>query len=366
VTRRRKNPGELTPREARDRYLRRRRPDSTSKSVDGWEYRLKLFVEWCESVGIDRVGELRGYDLDEYYEIRSAEIAPATLEGEMWTLKMFCSFLEDLGAVEDLAEKVRIPDLDPEDRSNDTKLATENAVALLEYYRNSEPAPAGDYGTRAHAFLELAWWTGARQGGLRALDLRDVELGSNPYVDFRHRPETGTPLKNKLGGERPVALNREMAEVLKHYVDNNRYDVRDDNGRQPFLASAQGRPASDNTIRVWSYLATLPCLHGPCPHGKDPETCQWTEYSHASKCPSSRSPHQIRTGAVTYLLNQGWPPEDVAERVNASVKTIEQHYDKADPDERRRRLLDRMERRRRPLVDQLELSKDDTDQNDDA
>lgn len=356
--RRRRDPADLTPREAAQRYLRRRRPDSTESSIHGWEYRLKLFVEWCESVGIQTVGQLRGYDMDEYYELRSAEIAPATLEGEMWTLKMFSGFLEDLGAVEDgLADSVRIPDLDPEDRSSDTKLHTDAALALLKYYRKSEQ----EYGTRPHAFLELAWMTGARQGGLRALDLQDVHLGEKPYVDFRHRPETGTPLKNKLRGERPVALNAEIADVLREYQRNHRYDVHDDHGRQPLLASAQGRPG-ENTLRVWSYLATQPCLHGPCPHGKERETCLWTEYAHASKCPSSRSPHQIRTGAITWFLNRGWPPEDVAERVNATVKTIEQHYDKADPDERRRRLRDRMEKRRRPLVDQLEFDHDDHDQ----
>jgi integrase len=346
--RRRTNPADLSPRKARDRYLRRRKADSTDKSVSGWAYRLKLFVEWCESVGIEQVGELRGYDIDEYYEIRSAEIAPATLEGEMWTLKMFMEFLEDLGAVEDLAEKVRIPDLDPSDRSSDTKLHTDDAMALLKYYRSADE----DYGSRAHAFLELAWVTAARQGGLRALDIRDVHLDEKPHVVFRHRPESDTPLKNKMGGERPVAIPRETAEVLREYLESNRYEVRDDAGRQPFLASAQGRPGPD-TVRVWSYMATLPCIHQPCPHGKEPAACQWTDYAHASKCPSSRSPHQIRTGAITWLLNLGWPPEDVAERANASVKTIEQHYDKADLDERRRRLHERMEDRRRPLVNAM-------------
>jgi len=349
--RRRPDPSDLSPREARDRYLRRRKPDSTDKSIHGWEYRLKIFVEWCESVGITTVGELRRYDIDEFYELRSADIAPATLEGEMWTLKMFLDFLEDLGAVDDgISDAVRIPDLDEEDRSNDTKLHTDDAMALLDYYRNNE----SDYGTRRHAFLELAWFTGARQGGINALDIRDCHFGENPYVEFRHRPDSGTPLKNKLGGERPVAITRETADVLQAYIDGPRYDVRDDHGRQPLISSAKGRPHT-NTLRVISYLATIPCLHSPCPHGKEEIACNWTEYAHASKCPSSRSPHQIRTGAVTWLLNKGWPPEDVAERVNASVKTIEQHYDKADPEERRRRLLDRMEDRRRSLVDDLEV-----------
>ncbi|MWG36936.1 tyrosine-type recombinase/integrase [Halomarina oriensis] len=353
--RRRRDPGDLAPRDAVRRYLRRRASDSTEKSVHGWEYRLKLWVEWCEGIGLDRVDDVRRWDVDEYYELRSSAVAPATLEGEMWTLKMFCEFLEDLGAVEDgLADAVRIPDLDPEDRSNDTKLRTEHALALLRYYRMT-PAV---YATRAHAYLELAWTTGARQSGLRALDIRDLHTDGAPYLDFRHRPDTGTGLKNKLGGERPVAVTEETASVLQEFIQTHRYDVHDDHGRQPLLASAQGRPGP-NTVRVWSYLATLPCQHVPCPHGQKRETCEKTEYAHASKCPSSRSPHQIRTGAITWFLNLGWPPEDVAERVNATVKTIEQHYDKADPEQRRRRLRERMEKRRRPLVDELSIDDED-------
>jgi len=353
--RRRPEAGDLRPGEAVERYLRRRRSDSTESSVHGWSYRLKLFVEWCDSVGIERVGDLRGYDLDEYYELRSAEIEPVTLEGEMWTLKMFCEFLEDIEAVDDgLADRVRIPDLDPDDRSSDTMLDADEAQALLEHYRQSER----EYGTRQHAYLELAWFTGARQGGLRALDIRDVELGENPYVMFRHRPDTGTPLKNKLRGERPVALSDEIADVVRTYSSEHRYDVHDDHGRQPLIASANGRPTS-NTVRIWSYLATLPCTYGLCPHGKTIEDCEWTARAHASKCPSSRSPHQIRTGTITWLLNRGWPPQDVAERVNASVKTIEDHYDKATPEERRERLRERMEDRRRSLIDQLEFENDD-------
>jgi integrase len=311
-------------------------------------------VEWCEGVGIDRVGDLERYDLDEYYELRSAKVAPATLEGGMWTLKMFIRFLEDLGAVEDgLAEAVRIPDLDQADRSDDTKLHTDAAIALLRYYQDSDT----HYGTRWHVMVELAWVTGARQGGLRGLDLQDCELGESPYVEFRHRPETGTPLKNKLQGERPVALKRTTADAVQEYIDEHRWDVRDDNGRQPLFTTPRGRPVK-NTLRVWCYQATQPCLHMECPHGKQRETCQWTDVHHASKCPSSRSPHQLRTGAITYLLNQGWPPEDVAERVNSTVETIEQHYDKADPEERRRRLRERMEDRRRSLVENTEFDHD--------
>lgn len=339
----------MTPRDARDRYLSRRNADSTDRSVDSWFYRLKLFCEWCQGVGIETVGDLRRLDMDDYYHVRSAEIAPTTLKNEMSTLKMFCEWLEGLGAVDDgLADSVQIPKLDADARSNDSKLHARDALPLLMQFRNGPQR-----GSRLHAIFELAWVTGARVGGIRGLDVRDLHTGSNPYLAFRHRPGTDTPLKNKILGERPVEIPQETADVLSEYVHGDRHDVRDDHGRQPLLASTRGRP-STNTLRVWSYLAVQPCLFFDCPHGRGRESCEFTDYTHASKCPSSRSPHRIRTGAITHLLNIGWPPEDVAERVNSSIGTIEQHYDKAAPEERFRRLRERMESRRRSLINDLD------------
>ncbi|WP_411964524.1 tyrosine-type recombinase/integrase [Haloferax sp. YSMS24] len=343
MTERRRDPGALKPREAASRYLRRRRADSTDASVDSWKYRLRLFVQWAEGIGIETVSQFRGYDLDEYFELRSAAVAPATLEGEMWTLRKFFEYLEQLEAVDDgIAQSVRIPDIDDEDRTDDTQLEAPDAIALLQFYRQSDVHRA----TRNHVFLELAWYTGARQGGIRALDLRDLFLDEN-YIEFRHRPETDTPLKNKRNGERPVAIPTEVSEVIREYVDGKRYDVHDEHQRQPLLASMDGRPKT-NTIRMWSYLATLPCLHGPCPHGRDSDTCEMTKFAHASKCPSSRSPHKIRTGSITWQLDSGLPPEIVAERVNAGIDVIKKHYDAATA-------FERMERRRRQYIDHLEI-----------
>lgn len=350
----RPDPGSLSPREAVRRYLRRRSSDATDQSVDSFWYRLKLFVEWCEGVGLATVGDIAGWDLDEYYELRAERLAPSTLENEMRTLQKFCEFLEQLEAVEDgLADRVRIPDVDDADRVDDTLLATEDALPFLEYYRNS---PAG-FGTRAHVLLELGWTVGARQGGLRALDVMDVHVDDR-YIEFVHRPETGTPLKRKRDGERPVAILEETADAIERYLDHHRHDVQDEHGRAPFLASMKGRPAL-STFRVWMYLATQPCIYGPCPHGRERETCEYTETSHASKCPSSRSPHQVRTGSITWQLNQGLPPAVVAERVNAELATVKQHYDKATVRERRLRQRQRMERDRRPFVDDLGLGETD-------
>lgn len=343
------DPGALSPREAVERYLRRRQADATDASVKSYKYRLKLWVEWVEGIGIERVDELRGYDFDEYYGIRSGRIAPVTLQNEMQTLRMFAEYLEQIDAVDDLADSVRIPNVDKNEVSSDVSLEVDDAIPLLAYYRGSDSA----YGSRAHALLELTWFTGARQGGLRGLDLRDF-YPDEQFVDFVHRPETGTPLKNKSDGERPVAIPSSVVDVLEEFIEGNRHDVVDDHGRAPLLASMRGRP-TENTFRAWSYLATEPCLHSPCPHDQERETCEFVDYTHASKCPSSRSPHQIRTGSITWQLDVGLPPAVVAERVNADLRTIKQHYDKATDVERRERLRIRMERDRRPFIESLDL-----------
>lgn len=107
-----------------------------------------------------------------------------------------------------------------------------------------------------------------------------------------------------------------------------------------------GGRASKNGVRAWMYLATVPCLHTDCPHGKDPETCEFLEYSTSSQCPSSRSPHQVRTGSVTWQLNRGVPPERVSERVNTSIEVLLRHYDQPSKMEamceRRREFIDRL------------------------
>lgn len=342
--RRRRDPADWTPREAKERYLRRRRNDSTEKSVEGFHGRLKLFVEWCEGVGITRVGDLQPYDVNEYFDLRSGDVAPSTVEGEMYTLKKFSEFLEQLGAVEELADKVPIPDVSREDRSRDTKFPSSEALATIEFHRNNPET----FGTRAHVFLELAWFTGARLGGLLGLDLRDVR-SDGAFVEFRHRPDTGTPLKNSFHGERAVAIPESTTRAIELFRSKHRYEVHDDHGRQPLLASRYGRP-TENTVRVWCYMATQPCVRGSCPHGKEPSVCEWTERDAASKCPSSRSPHAIRTGSITWQLNSGVPIEVVSQRVNAGVDVIEEHYDKPSKKELWRRRRQQMEERRNHLT----------------
>jgi hypothetical protein len=132
---------------------------------------------------------------------------------------------------------------------------------------------------------------------------------------------------------------------MNDYLETERHDVHDEDGKRPLLASVNGR-ASENAVRSWMYLATQPCLHSECPHGKERESCEWVDYSKGSQCPSSRSPHQVRTGSITWQLNREMPIEAVANRVNTSVRVLKRHYDQPSD-------LEELEERRRQHIDRL-------------
>ena len=345
---------DLSVPDAVKRYLRRIRRDRADSTVQTYRLDLRQFVQWCEAEEIEQVSELSGLDFELYQDDRAAEISPSSLENQMGLLKRFIEFCEDIGAVrEDLHETIHVPRATPDEQSRDEKLTTEAATDLLLHFRDESN---GLFGTKWHAVLEVIWHTGARIGGVRALDLDDYD-SEFQVLEFRHRPRQGTPLKNKFDGERDVAILPEVAEALDRYLQEHRWDRHDDEGRAPLFTTrtTQGRP-SPGTFRSWMYQATQPCWHTdePCPHDKRRGTCGWTSSESASQCPSSRPPHSVRTGAITFHRDRGFDPQDTSERVNASMRTIEKHYDKA---ERRQK----MENRRRPQLDKLSLDDDASD-----
>lgn len=335
---------DLSAREAFERWLSKLKVSKAEATVSSYHYRLKHFVEFCESEGVDSIGELTGWDIETYEtHRRNRDLAPVTLSHEMGTLQNFLSYCARIEIVdESLPEKVDPPDVPRDAAVDETKLHPDDARALIDYYR----ASAADRGSRGHALLELTWFTGARLGALRALDLEDYDADGK-HVHFVHRPQEDTPLKNGSDGERIVGLPAAVCTVLNEYITTNRHGVFDDYGREPLLASQAGRPVQ-NAVRAWMYLATVPCHHSPCPHGNDPETCDYLDYSHASKCPSSRSPHQVRTGSITWQRNRGVPADVVSKRVNSSVRVIEDHYDKPSQ-------MEEMEKRRRPHLHRLDF-----------
>lgn len=337
---------ELSPREARERWLAKLRASRAESTVSAYHYRTKHFVEWCEERDIPSINSLNGWLIDEFEADRRAQgLKIISLNNELGTLKKLLEYCAQIEVVdESLPDKVDPPQVPAEDDVDDTRLAEEDALQLLSYYEKDPKARH----SRAHVLLTLAWFAGPpRLGAIRGLDIGDYHP-KEQYVEYHHRPDEETPLKNDARGERAVSLPDRAVEVIDGYIEKNRFDVRDDYGREPLLTSQRGRP-SRNAIRSWMYLGTVPCLHTECPHGNDPDTCEFIDYSKASQCPSSRSPHQVRTGAITWMRNRGVPVDVVSARANASVSVIEKHYDKPD-------YIEEMEKRRRPHLDKLDFA----------
>lgn len=351
-------PRDLTPREAVNRWLSKQRIDKTEATMSTYWYRLKQIVEFCESQGIESMSDLSAWELDEFdTQRRQRDPKAVTLSREYRTMNQFLEWAESVELGEPgISAILKPPKTSKDDEVNKERLMPEVARANLQRYRGDDVV-GGRRACVQHAFLELMWFTGARLAAIRGLDLADVDPEAQT-VQVHHRPDKGTDIKQAYNPERVIGLTDATASVLADYRDHNRHDVFDDENRRPFLTSSRGR-VGESTLRRYSYYATLPCFGGECPHDRDPDDCEWATLREASGCPSSRSPHKVRTGAITNMRNRGWSLDDVAERVNTSPQRIKEHYDHPD-------LHEQYEERRSEKVNMLRLDESDDDKTDET
>lgn len=335
---------DLAPVDAAERFIARRERKNSEKTVRSYANRLRGFVAWCEENDIEQMRDLDGWWLDEYERhLEAGENAPSTVKGKMTALDQLLQYCASIEVVDDdLPDKLELPKLSKEEETSDEKLDGEDARNLLDEFRNSRR----HYGTVQHVTLELMWHVGGRISCFRALDLDDW-VSEEQKLKFRHRPPTR--LKDGKDHERNVAVPKEVADALDFWIDRERPNKRDENGRKPLFSTTHGR-ASDSSLRCWAYQATQPCLYTGCPHNRRRDSCQYTQRQHSSKCPSVRGPHAIRTGSITWQLNRGLSYVKVAERVAASPETIRRYYDKPDYDESLAR--------RRPDTEDLDILSD--------
>lgn len=328
----------LSPREGVEMFIEEKRDDVAEKTLQNYKYTLDTFLEFCAEHEIENLNALSGRDVHRYRTWRRRQdVKKVTLKGNLAKLRVFLGFAARMDAVEPgLREKVKLPELEREDEARDIKLAEDRADEILDYLERFH------YASRDHVVMALLWHTGIRLGTLRAFDLEDYDPdGGCLYV--RHRPKTGTPLKNGEKAERAIAIGPHYVQVISDYIQHNRAGVKDEYGREPLIASNQGR-LSEGAVRTTVYQATQPCFIGGCPHDREPVTCEATDYGNEAKCPSSRSPHGIRRGAITRTLREGTPEEVVSDRMNVSKDVLEKHYDQ-------RTEVEKMEIRREFLED---------------
>lgn len=319
----------MTPERAVERYLKEREPEVSESTQRNHKYALKRFVEWCDETGLDDISELDGFHIHDFkiYRRENADINEVTLYNNLCALRVFVRWLESMEVVDsEVAENMILPN--PDDDAREEKIGPETAEAILEYLDKFE------YATLRHALFALLWDTGFRLGTVRALDVSDYNP-EGEYVEVHHRPDTGTPLKNKANAEREVNLHPWVCEVLNDYIRMHRNGVTDENGREPLLTSPQGRPVASN-LRAHINALTRPCHYsGECPHDRDVESCDASTMEQAQRCPSSVPPHSIRRSSITAWLNEGHSKELLSDRMNVSTKTLEKHYDARTESEKR-------------------------------
>lgn len=341
---------DLTVESAAEFYIQDRKTSDTDNSNYSVKKDLAPFVQWANKNNIT-LEDIDSWTIKQYKQFITTEKdwKRITIHNRMGCLSRFIDYYADGQTWEGHPPRVDVPKVDRRDEINKEKYDKKDALPQLAFLRGSTP----HYATFGHASLETQWNTGRRGQAIVALDLQDYvrdpddkDPADGPYLNFRHRPDEGTRLKNGIDSEEPVEISEKVAEVLDHYIARERWDKRDDYGRDPLFTTRQGR-ASMSKIRGANYLITQPCLRMRCPHEQEKESCKYRNRDHASKCPSSRSPHRIRTGSIQWQLDNGIPPEDVSDRVDASTGVIEKHYDV--PDDRRK-----MEERRREYTSTLE------------
>lgn len=324
----------IDPETALDLYLGQREGEVSDATLQSHEYRLQAFVDWCEEEDITNLNDVSGRDLHAYRAARKEDdLKPVTLQGQLSTLRVFLKFCVSIDAVpEGLPSKILLPTVGGDDEVSETTLDPARADAILDYLGRYR------YASREHVICLLLWRTGMRAGALRSLDLGDLDL-EDSAVHAVHQPEEDTPLKNAANGERWIAISEVMVRTLRDYIEGPRHDVTDEYGREPLISTEQGR-ASQSTIRGTVYRWTRPCAIGEaCPENRDPDECEATSFDAASKCPVSRSPHDLRSGAITAHLLDDVPAEIVSGRMDVSQSVLSQHYD-------RRSAREKMEQRR--------------------
>ena len=310
----------IEPTEAKRLWLESRIDEWADATMKIQRFQVEVFTDWLAENEIDDMRDVSARTAHKFRLDTKEGLAQSTVSQRMATVRRFLSFCASIDGVDPSGpERMETPN-----RGNDVRteaLEKEQAEAVLSYLRKYA------YASREHALLALTWHTGIRTGTLVSLDVEDIEADKH-RLRIRHRPESGTPLKNGKRAERYIALSPDITEILEDYITNQRSSLpTNDDNRQPLFVTSKGR-ASGKTLRQWFYKSTRPCLYGDCPHGRSPSDCDAAQRQRDAKdCPSSLSGHPIRRGAITQFLKDDTPRKAVSDRCNVSNDILDKHYD---------------------------------------
>jgi len=320
----------ISPAEAVEWYLHRRRNELASSSLKTHRSSLRHFTKWTEQVGIENLNELDGRAIQRYLTWRTEEaptsvdhLAPKSEKTQIDITRKFVEYCETIDAVRvGLHEQILPFRVKEADEVRDEMLDMERISEIHNYLETYH------YASRDHIIWTLLAESGFRIGALHSLDVQDFDP-DNRTLRLRYRPESETSLKNDRGSERLVGLIRDgTVEALQAYIDDQRVSVSDEYGREPLVTTRNGRVAR-STIRKSVYRWSCPqALGDECDHDDSMTS------SDAWRCANNACPHMVRAGVITYLLREDVPIDYVSDRCDVSPSVIRTHYDGRSESER--------------------------------
>lgn len=331
----------ITPEEAVEWYVRDKEAEYAESTLKAHKSRLGHFLRWCAQNDIANMNDLTGRALHRYRIWRrdDGDLNRVSEKTQMGSIRVFIEWAESIDAVEpDLSTKVTSPSLSKGDDVSNAMVDAEQAEKILDYLNQFE------YASERHVAFRLMWRAALRRGSIVALDVPDYDRDEQS-LEILHRPDLGSPLKNKKHGERLIGLTSETCDIMDAWIENHRPNVTDEFGRNPLISSPYGR-AHPTTVQNWVYSLTRPCfVENKCPHGEEISKCEAAiDRTKAFQCPSSLSPHPVRRGALTHWLSEDLPESFAVSRANVSPEILSAHYD-------RRSQRKKMSQRRKYLDD---------------
>ena len=306
------------------RYLKRRRNRSPS-TIAQYKRTIPDFLDFAANQNAVRISDLSTDLIDAYVDnLFDTYEADATIITYTKNVRAWLKWLSKRDLCTDsLYKLLNKDDLDLSPAARDEALPNPEAKHIITQLRRKR------YGTAQHALIELLYNAGPRIGELHALDVTDFRPAENDIL-LRHRPETGTRLKNGSqnagtpgDGERDIILKSTVIDALQQYIDTERVAVTDDYDREPLFSTARGR-AARSTLRRWVYAATS-CRWADTE--TDDVTCDGSCDPDSNVCPYSYYPHAIRRGAIVNHLNGDLRYGKASQRFDVSIPVIQHHYD---------------------------------------
>ncbi|WP_394743057.1 tyrosine-type recombinase/integrase [Natronococcus roseus] len=300
--------------------------DYAEETIYAHRSRLGMFLGWLdENTSVAETADLNRRHLQDYRIHRKKSVNKVTLKSDMDTIRVFVRNMEDYEAIHPgLHEYVRSPSLEGDEGQRSDHLPFERGEQIQENLRKYHWASV------EHVLFELLWNTGMRIGTAHSLDEDDF-CEEEKAMRLRHRPESGTTLKNGEPGERTVGIADVVCDAISDYLENPERpdDPVDEYGRKPLFASPNGGRYHKNTLRNFVYAVTRPCVtEDGCPHEDyDAESCQAARNNNdACKCPSSKAPHALRSGALTRQIKNEVPKSLISDRADVSEDVLDDHY----------------------------------------